>query len=135
MRAIPEADYNLYMRSAAWKATKRLFLAWCKRNRRLHCWFCAETNPETFEVHHVRYDHFGAEPLEDLSLVCSRCHKIHNGLKKQAFSFAPTVVVKPNEWLAIGRGLGLELKALGYELVRNVINPPARRKRRKIGHV
>lgn len=35
-----------------------------------------QPRPARFEVHHLRYDHLGHEPDEDLELVCAPCHNL-----------------------------------------------------------
>lgn len=69
-----ERWYGEYMRSTTWKEKRhRVFL-------RCHG-ICEACGVEAAtQVHHLRYDNVGREPLFDLVGVCASCHKdLHNG--------------------------------------------------------
>lgn len=64
-----EEEYRAYMRSERWRALRRKVIErdgdrckLCRRSRR------------KLEVHHLTYVRFGRERLEDLALICQRCH-------------------------------------------------------------
>ena len=62
-------SYRQYLRSAAWRRKRAAVIlraeGKCERCRR---W-------PVVNVHHLSYARVGAEPLEHLLGVCSRCHK------------------------------------------------------------
>jgi hypothetical protein len=62
-----------YLRSAQWQEKRIQVL---QRANGI-CEIC-ELNEAT-DIHHNSYDHFGAEPLEDLDAVCTFCHKVLHG--------------------------------------------------------
>ena len=66
-------DYINYINSKAWKE---------KRKEKLSVQNCCEMcgNSESLHVHHNNYANFKNEKMEDLNVVCSKCHSdIHNG--------------------------------------------------------
>lgn len=83
-----------YWRSAAWRARRQAVLArdegrctMCKRRR-------GDDDPRLkggrrviLEVHHLTYQRFGYERLEDLVTLCQRCHATeHQWLRRKARS-------------------------------------------------
>lgn len=60
--------YNLYLRSYAWMQRRKGVI-----NREKVCQLCQ--SDERLEVHHVTYQRVGAERIEDLRLLCHRCHR------------------------------------------------------------
>ena len=66
-------NYNDYMLSREWEEKRKLVL---ERDNNI-CQKCKEKPAE--QVHHLTYDNFRNEKLEDLMSVCVSCHeKIHN---------------------------------------------------------
>ena len=61
-------DYQRYIQSGAWKAKRRLVL---KRSGNM-CETCKKRIAT--QVHHVTYENFGDEPLDDLLALCFLCH-------------------------------------------------------------
>lgn len=64
--------YDKYIASRAWKNKRTLALERAK-NRCERCGF--STWSVTLEVHHKTYEHFGNEPLDDLEVLCEKCHE------------------------------------------------------------
>jgi 5-methylcytosine-specific restriction endonuclease McrA len=60
--------YNLYLRSSAWRQRRAGVIA-----REKVCQLCQGS--ERLEVHHITYNRVGAEEIDDLRLLCRRCHK------------------------------------------------------------
>jgi len=82
LRSLP---YSVYLQSAWWKKRRAQFRASHKTDRCDLCGmetllarhpFDTELIPIRFEVHHVSYTHLGAEPDEDLRLLCAPCHNL-----------------------------------------------------------
>lgn len=64
------ATYQEYLQSPRWKELKAQAL----RRANYLCQICA--SPQFLEVHHRRYPKvFGMEAIEDLTVLCRRCHK------------------------------------------------------------
>jgi hypothetical protein len=64
-------DYERYIKSKDWQ---------CKRYQKLeeidYCEECGST--KNLHVHHLTYDNFMDEPMEDLQVLCKECHmKVH----------------------------------------------------------
>lgn len=59
--------YNRYLKSEAWQRKRQEVFA-RDNNKCLACGAPAE------QVHHIRYDSVGYEPLDDLASVCEACH-------------------------------------------------------------
>ena len=61
-------EYTRYIHSAAWKK---------KANQRLELdnHICCVCGKEATEVHHLTYEHFMDEPMEDLVGLCRACHR------------------------------------------------------------
>ncbi len=62
-------DYDTYLLSDEWKQRRTKVLARCRGT----CEKCRKRR--AVHVHHISYDHFGNEPLEDLLGLCLRCHQ------------------------------------------------------------
>jgi hypothetical protein len=70
--------YVAYLRSAAWQTRRMLAFAVYGR----HCARCPTTT--NLHVHHKTYARFGAEPVEDLLVLCESCHAAeHRSPKKK----------------------------------------------------
>lgn len=66
-----EREYKDYINSASWKHKKeqKMYLAGncCER--------CGLSKYSVkLELHHLTYEHFKHEPLDDLQLLCPKCH-------------------------------------------------------------
>lgn len=61
--------YRRYMKSPEWAAKRAQVLA----RAAMRCEDC-EAFGVALEVHHIRYDSLGFEPLEDLEALCLGCH-------------------------------------------------------------
>lgn len=60
--------YEKYIRSAAWKAKADARLAMDRHA----CQVCGR---DAEEVHHLSYEHFGNERMDELASLCRRCHR------------------------------------------------------------
>jgi 5-methylcytosine-specific restriction endonuclease McrA len=68
-----EQKYQKYIRSPEWKTKCKEALGRAEHK----CQKCGFSKwAGKLEVHHLTYEHFMHEPLEDLIVVCSKCHKI-----------------------------------------------------------
>jgi 5-methylcytosine-specific restriction endonuclease McrA len=62
-------EYKLYLKSPEWESKRQQVLS-----RDGHqCRGCGRT--KGLQVHHLRYDNLGHEPLLDLTVLCADCHK------------------------------------------------------------
>lgn len=73
MRSPPVKEWRRYLRSGAW-AAKRMEAV---RRAGFRCQECGRSNFDVskFQVHHLTYEHFGRERVEDLRVLCRRCHR------------------------------------------------------------
>lgn len=66
--------YQSYMHSPQWKRKRRKAFAFYGNK----CNCCGST--ESLQVHHKTYDNLYREPLTDLEILCSGCHRnLHEG--------------------------------------------------------
>jgi hypothetical protein len=75
------ADYTEYLRSDQWKRTRAAFLAHVTEicsGCHIPAWLCKLAYGKGFNVHHTNYDHLGEEKLEDLEILCWRCHELQH---------------------------------------------------------
>src|SRR6056297_3246105 len=64
-------EYKKYIKSAKWQKKRIL-----KLNEIDYCEMCGST--ENLHVHHLTYEHFKNEHMEDLQVLCKKCHmKVH----------------------------------------------------------
>lgn len=70
-----KTKYNQHINSWEWKATRQLVL---KRDGN-QCTSCSEKT--NLHVHHLTYDRFGNELLDDLLTLCENCHRVAHGRK------------------------------------------------------
>lgn len=75
-----------YLQSQKWKEKRQLVL----QRDNYTCKSCGIKH--SLEVHHVRYDNLGNEPIRDLVVLCSSCHnRLHEKLgydRKTTFNFS-----------------------------------------------
>lgn len=68
---MPEwSSYREYLQSKEWKAKRQHAL----RRAKDRCQLCNTT--KRLQVHHRVYSDWGKEPVEDLTVLCARCHKV-----------------------------------------------------------
>lgn len=70
-------SYHDYIESDAWRRRRalKLFLAGGSSGR-VQCEICRGVfSVRRVDVHHATYDRFGAEPLDDLRVLCRECHE------------------------------------------------------------
>ena len=65
-------NYQQYLKSRHWWSLR--YEVYKERDHR--CERCGRE--KNLQVHHIIYDHIGKEPLEDLEIICSGCHKRHH---------------------------------------------------------
>ncbi len=63
-------EYEVYIKSARWKNLRELLF----RVRGKKCEVCGYPAP-SLDVHHLDYERFGKERLQDLQIVCRDCHE------------------------------------------------------------
>ena len=69
--------YNEYLRSDHWA---RIKAAWIASGRSMQCYICSSQFDLHF--HHRSYQNLGREKLNDLIVLCDRCHyEVHFRLK------------------------------------------------------
>ena len=73
---MPRHEYDRHLASPKWAAFRQVALSIAK-NR---CRACAAT--EDLQVHHRTYDHFGHEELDDVVVLCQRCHDAVHRLER-----------------------------------------------------
>jgi 5-methylcytosine-specific restriction endonuclease McrA len=66
-------DYEEYLLSDQWREKAQA----AKQRERWECTLCRSTR--SLEVHHRTYDRLGHENIEDLVVLCWRCHRKHHG--------------------------------------------------------
>lgn len=76
-RVAAGAAYARWMGSPAWWARRR---AWARQERqragRARCAMCgAPWDPDRGDLHHLSYEHLGAERHEELMAMCRGCHE------------------------------------------------------------
>lgn len=75
-------EYYDYLNSPKWNFKRRQIAEKCN----YRCQLCNKKMLKGFHIHHLTYENFGNEKLEDLMFLCPECHliKIHNQrLKKR----------------------------------------------------
>lgn len=76
-------DYHTYIKSQAWKD-----IASAARIRaEYRCQICYETGK--LSVHHRTYVRLGRERSMDLTVLCSRCHKLFHGILPEPPDVSP----------------------------------------------
>lgn len=72
------AEYVNYLKSEEWASVRRRKLTdaefKCQR-----CGFNPGTSKQKLEVHHKTYERLGKELMEDLEVLCDRCHRKEHG--------------------------------------------------------
>ncbi len=73
------AAYSDYLNTEEWKSTrdKKLQSVKCR------CEMCGSTGP--LQVHHLNYCRLGQEKLNDLRVLCSKCHALSHTPRFEAF--------------------------------------------------
>lgn len=78
--------YKRYLRSVHWQNLRQQALS--RANGRCEMCGYKPWKPGTLQVHHRTYERIGKEGLDDLIVVCPRCHMkihgIHGKRKKRA---------------------------------------------------
>lgn len=79
------SEYEKYLRSKEWAAKRKEAFAYYGKR----CARCGSTY--RLQVHHKNYWRLGHELMEDLEVVCSRCHKLEHGprRKRKGLVFQP----------------------------------------------
>lgn len=63
-------EYEEYLKSPRWRIKRQI------KAKKAHytCEICGKVIRRGFHIHHLTYEHFGNEPLEDLAFLCEDCH-------------------------------------------------------------
>lgn len=79
-------SYRGYLKNSEhWQNLRRLALEESKKdsptnNRFGRCKKCGyEPYKPILQLHHLNYEHMGKETLDDVMLLCPRCHKAEHG--------------------------------------------------------
>jgi hypothetical protein len=72
-------DYKEYLQTKHWNATRGMAL----KTKHYECERCRAKGIKLC-VHHLRYDNVGMEPLEDLMVLCEKCHHVAHGITTSA---------------------------------------------------
>jgi len=73
--------YREYLRSLAWAWRRDI----CLREMDYECQECLVSSDEygvKLHIHHLHYDNIYAERWEDLTVLCSDCHKGEHGIRE-----------------------------------------------------
>ena len=65
-------DYDRYMKSRHWRAKRIQYMKSPKTSN--DCAACNKRYQSNFHLHHKTYERFGNEDLDDLVMLCERCH-------------------------------------------------------------
>lgn len=77
----PNSIYRRYLFSEKWKQKRQLVFDRARKNANTDnkfgiCERCGyKPWKKCLQVHHLTYEHLFDEPLEDLILLCPKCHK------------------------------------------------------------
>jgi hypothetical protein len=78
-KAVGYETYEKYLQSSHWQQFQGLYRSEAKFPKR-----CVACEFPVYILHHIRYDHLGAESFADVIPVCSRCHlHLHKVHKKK----------------------------------------------------
>ena len=67
-------EYHRYLKSSKWKGIRKEVIA-----ERILCERCSSS--ESLQVHHKTYKNVFNEKMEDLELLCRKCHREEHNLK------------------------------------------------------
>lgn len=81
-------DYRAYLRSEAWRVTRRMMLDHAEHR----CQVCNGT--QLLQVHHRTYARLGRERFQDLTVLCDACHAKHHDKLPKVPGASPLRVVK-----------------------------------------
>ncbi len=73
---VDKKNYASYLNSGSWKKKRKIAL----KRAGYRCQLCSQAQTR-LEVHHNSYDRLGREELEDLCVLCTRCHKKHHNIE------------------------------------------------------
>lgn len=86
-------EYVAYLKSPEWLAKRRLLTR--QYGSRCTCCDSIPTSGNPLDLHHLTYERLGNERLEDLTVVCRKCHDLIHGWLKHCGSIrASTKKVK-----------------------------------------
>jgi hypothetical protein len=72
-RALGFRTYQDYLKSDHWRKFKRL----CRRKKKpFECVICKGLESGAMVLHHVTYERLGSESIDDVVLLCGRCHDL-----------------------------------------------------------
>lgn len=108
-------EYDRYIRSAAWRA---------KADQRLEIdnGLCQVCGKEATDVHHLTYDRFGHEEMNDLVSLCRKCHCKAEDLYDPAITPWAMNEVKPegNNFMAAMRSDAARIAPIVFEWLKDV---------------
>jgi len=68
-----EMRYDLYLQTAEWQTLRRIKMETAGHR----CQVC-NSDAGPLEIHHRTYERRGKERLDDLTVLCRRCHQVHH---------------------------------------------------------
>lgn len=88
LKVLGYTNYNEYLRSEHWQKFRQRFFRTSSTCRNLikefgglRCQFCFADVP--LQVHHRTYKRLGGESMNDVAIVCEKCHtEIHDRVKR-----------------------------------------------------
>lgn len=102
--------YERYIHSAAWKKLAAQRLEMDKH-------ICPVCGGEATDVHHLTYEHFGNEPMDDLISICRKCHEKAESLYDPSVTPWAMDKVKPegNNFMAALRVDAVQIAQLVFD--------------------
>ena len=68
-----EMRYDLYLQTAEWQTLRRIKMETAGHR----CQVC-NSDAGPLEIHHRTYERRGKERMDDLTVLCRRCHQVHH---------------------------------------------------------
>ena len=81
-RTVERYDYNAYIASPQWRATRERY--WASKLPK-ECWVCDAPRKPGMHLHHRTYKNLGNEHLRDLVPVCGPCHEYIHALAEEMY--------------------------------------------------
>ena|SRR5215471_5608984 len=96
--------YQEYLESDRWKEKRRDVFA----SQGRFCAKCGETQ-EQLHIHHLTYERFGNERIEDLQVLCKSCHLKHHKIQRQPQRLSKKIVFKKKKKKKVYKYSGYKL--------------------------
>jgi hypothetical protein len=108
-------EYERYIHSAGWRKTAEERMEMDRHT----CYVCSD---RATDIHHLTYDHFGCEPMDDLVSLCRKCHNQAEEFYDPSITPWAMDEVKPNgnNFMAAMRVDALRIAPKVYEYLTSV---------------